>query len=98
MFNIGKYYELIKRIKGNKIAIYTIYGIMGYFIGNSITNISKALMLTKNKSTIPTIIGIIIGLFIAYQQTLTLDIKIQKMYWEIDIYNKLNKISENKEK
>ena len=98
MFNISKYYELIKRIKGNKIAVYTIYGIMGYFIGNSIASVSRILMLTKSKSMMPTIIGVIIGLFIAYQQTLTLDIKMQKMYWEIDVYNKLNKIAENKEK
>jgi len=92
MFNISKYYELIKRIKGNKIAVYTIYGFIGYFIGNSIASIS----LNRSKSMMPTIIGIIIGLFIAYQKTLTLDIKMQKMYWEIDIYNKLNKITENK--
>jgi len=94
MFNISKYYELIKRIKRNKITIYTIYGIVGYFIGSSITSISRTLMLTKSKSIMPTMIGIIIGLFIAYQQTLSLDIKIQKMYWEIDIYNKLNKEKE----
>ena len=98
MFNIGKYYELIRRIKGNKIAIYTIYAIMGYFLGNIITSVSKALTITRSKSVIPTVIGIILGLFIAYQKTLTLDINIQKMYWEIDVYNKLNKIIENKEK
>lgn len=95
MFSISKYYNLIKRIEYNKIATFVIYGLLGYLIGTSFATIAKAITMSKKTSTIPIIICIAVGIYIAYQRTLSLDIKMQKMYWEIDIYNKLNKITEN---
>lgn len=85
MFSASKYNDFINRLNKYKILTYVIYGLIGCFVGS-----------IGDENTIVNIIfGIAIGLYIAYKRTLALDIKIQKMYWEIDIYNKINKIEEN---
>lgn len=86
MFSVSKYYEYIKSLERTKIILYVIYGILGSIIGGLITAASG--------NGLTTLIGIGLGLLIANNQTLGIKIKIQKMYWEIEMYNKMNKIIE----
>lgn len=82
MFSASKYYEYIKSLEKFKTAIYIIYGVVGLLVTIISANILIILM------------GIGIGLGLAHIQTIGLKIKIQKMYWEIEMYNKMNKIAE----
>ena len=85
MFDTSKYYTYAKNLEKIKIATYIIYGIIGFLIGGTIT--------ATTKSGMYTVLGILIGLVIAYIRTINIKIRIQKMYWEIDMYSKMNKVS-----
>ena len=77
LFEQEKYYKYIQTLEKTKIAYYIIFIILGILLG----------AITGNGINI--IIGGIIGFFIAGLSTLGIKIKIQKMKWEMDIYNKI---------
>lgn len=80
LFEKEKYYKYIKDLENVINFAYVIFillfGIIGLAMG-------KAIGL---------IIGILIGILLAGSYTLNTKIKIQKMKWEIDIYDKVKKI------
>lgn len=77
LFEKEKYYKYIRTLEEIKIGIY----ILIIFITMKISNaIGKGLYL-----------GIIIGILISILYTIMIKIKIQKMKWEIDIYDMLKK-------
>lgn len=80
LFEQEKYLKYIKTLQNSVyiayILIILIFTIMSIYI---------------LKSTLGAIIGIIIGILISKMYTLKIKIRIQEMYWKIDIYNKKNK-------
>lgn len=83
MFNKNKYYEYLNTIDLLNIIIMFIvtigFTILGFLIF---------------KKFLYALIGFIIGLVISYILNINRKIKVEKMKWEIDIYNKF--IDENK--
>lgn len=77
LFEPEKYYKYIQTLEKTKTAYYVIFILIGILIGTA----------TANGTAI--ILGGLIGFFIAGIYTLGIKIKIQKMKWEMDIYNKI---------
>lgn len=91
MFDKNKYYELSEQIRERIVKCYIIYiitfSIIGLLISYSIpifnTTIIKILIIFS---------FILLGLLIAGEKTIKIQIEEQNMKWKIDIYNMLNKI------
>lgn len=78
LFNKVKYYKRIRRMELIVNFCYVICAIMGAFITYCIKSNGKSI-----------IIGTIIGLIIAKIYSDNTELKIEKMKWEFDIYNKI---------
>ena len=78
IFEQEKYYSYIQTLEKYKNAIYVIYILLGIIIG-------------MYGGILGVIIGALIGFLSASMHTLGIKIKIQKMKWEMDIYNKIHK-------
>lgn len=91
MFDKNKYYELSEQIRERIVKCYIIYiitfSIIGLLISYSIpifnTTIIKILIIFS---------FILLGLLIAGEKTIKIQIEEQNMKWKIDIYNMINKI------
>lgn len=85
IFDQEKYYKYTKKLEKYVIAIYIVLiligVVMGYWIGDW----------TTYEPTKGLIIGGLIGFFLANLYTITIKIKIQKMNWEMEIYNIVKK-------
>lgn len=79
MFEKEKYYKLIKDLEKIVTVIYVLILIFAVIIGIA-TGVAALII------TIP------IGLLIAFLYTIAMKIKIQEMKWQLDIYDKVNKI------
>ena len=79
MFEKEKYYKLIKDLEKIVTIIYVLILIFSVIIGLIGGGVSLII-------TIP------IGLLVAFLYTITMKIKIQEMRWQMDIYDKINKI------
>ena len=78
LFEQENYYKYIQTLEKIKTAYYVIFILIGILIGATTTN------------GLAIITGGLIGFFAAAMSTLAIKIKIQKMKWEMDIYNKIN--------
>lgn len=79
MFEKEKYYKLIKDLEKIVTIIYVLILIFSVIIGLIGGGVSLII-------TIP------IGLLVAFLYTIAMKIKIQEMRWQMDIYDKINKI------
>ena len=79
MFEYKKYYEYIQILEIEKKIIYIILSATGFTIG-------------AFWGILGIILGICIGLIFASIVSLKIKVQIQKMKWEIDIYNMIRNI------
>lgn len=77
LFEKEKYYNYINKLEKNITITYIIITIFTAIIGTAILQ------------GIGFIIGILLGLLISGNHTLITKIKVQKMKWELDIYDKI---------
>lgn len=83
MFDKQKYYKFINDVKSQIATLYSIYTIIFVILAYMIYQITGSMLLS--------ILTVILGIGSISMLTKNLEIKLQEMYWRLDIYDKVNK-------
>lgn len=83
MFDKQKYYKFINDVKSQIATLYSIYTIIFVILAYMIYQITGSMLLS--------ILTVILGIGSISILTKNLEIKLQEMYWRLDIYDKVNK-------
>lgn len=92
LFEKEKYYELSEEIRNKIVKYYIIYIIIFTILGitiSSILNITKESIILK---LLVIFVFMLIGLLIASEKTIKIQIQEQEMKWKIEIYDILKKL------
>lgn len=81
LFDKSKYYKYIKDIKFEIGLIYSIYSILFFLISSIIGGYFNSILIA--------ILVFALGICCASLHTKSLEIKVQEMYYRIDIYEKI---------
>lgn len=83
MFDKQKYYKFINDVKSQIATLYSIYTIIFVILAYMIYQITGSMLLS--------ILTVILGIGSISMLTKNLEIKLQEMYWRLEIYDKINK-------